>query len=193
MIRKIYNRLIHLSGHKNALWIVSAVSFAESSFFPFPPDPLYMGMILADRKNCWRLAFVTTVSSVLGGLLGYYIGYALYESIGTSILSTYGLVDKFQRMKEAFQNNAFWLISLKGLTPIPYKLVSITSGVAKVDLRTFFFASVICRGFRFYLLSALFWYFGPGIRGFIDRNLALVTFGTLAALVLGFYIIHLIF
>jgi membrane protein YqaA with SNARE-associated domain len=192
MLRKSYSWIMNYATKPHAVWMLSLISFAESSFFPLPPDPLYIAMIIAHRERTWRLALICTVTSVLGGILGYYIGAGLYETIGQWIVSTYGLEETFSKLQEDFLKWGFWIVAGKGLTPIPYKIVTIASGVAGLQLSTFLAASVIARGFRFFLLAGLLWYFGPGIRDFIEKNLGLVTLVTLLALVGGFILVKYI-
>lgn len=190
MLHRFYHWMMAMAGHPKAVWILGAVSFAESSFFPLPPDPLYMAMILENRDRSWRLAFLCTLTSVVGGLLGYYIGYALFETIGERIVDAYHLTDAMARFQAQFQKWGFWIIAGKGLTPIPYKVVTIASGVASIDLKTFLAASVIARAFRFYLVAGLLRHYGPPIRIFIEKNLMLVTMGGIAVLALGYYVIQ---
>ncbi|MCP4924147.1 MAG: DedA family protein [bacterium] len=189
MLRRTYDWVMKYSSHPRARWVLSAVSFAESSFFPLPPDPLYMAMALKDRSSIWRLAFLCTLTSVVGGYVGYLIGYSLYETWGQGIIEFYGLKESFGKLREDFAEWGFWIIALKGLTPIPFKIVTIASGVAAFDLWTFTFASILARGFRFFYVGLLLWYFGPQMRDYIERNLTLVTTISLAVLIGGFIVI----
>lgn len=189
MLRKTYNWIMEYASHPKAVWLLAGVSFAESSFFPLPPDPLYIAMIVSKREHAWRLAVICTIASVVGGVLGYYIGYGLYETLGSWIIQTYGLEEKFSSIQETYQDWAFWIIAGKGLTPIPYKLVTISSGVAKVSMATFLVASVIARGFRFFSVAALFYYSGPTLKEYIEENLGLVTTAGVVTLIGGFIII----
>ncbi|OJX13881.1 MAG: cytochrome B [Caedibacter sp. 37-49] len=189
MLHKLYSWIMSFAGHRHALWTLMIVSFAESSFFPLPPDPLYMAMILGNREKAWSLATLCTLSSVIGGILGYYIGYALFETLGSWIVESYGLQESFIQLQQNFQKWGFWIVALKGLTPIPYKIVTITSGVAELNLSTFIIASVIARGFRFFSLALLLWHFGPSIKDYIEKNLVLVTVIGVSVLVLGFFVI----
>lgn len=189
MLQKSYNFMMKYASHPYARWILGFVSFIESSFFPFPPDPLYLAMMINDRKSVWRLAFICTVTSVVGGLLGYYIGFALYESIGKWIINSYNMQDSFIALKETFARYGFWVIALKGLTPIPYKIVTITCGVIKFDLWTFLAASVVARASRFYMLAALIRKFGAPIKTFIEKNLTMVTTIGLLALIGGILLV----
>lgn len=186
MLRKSYNWILSYAGRPSASYVLAAVSFAESSFFPIPPDPLYIAMLVANREKAWFLAVLCTLTSVVGGIVGYYIGYGLYEGVGTWIIETYHMEAAFKKIQADFNEWGFWIISLKGLTPIPYKIVTIASGVAKLDMGTFLFASILARGFRFFSLAALIFHFGPGVRDYIDQNLGFVTTVSLLALLSGF-------
>lgn len=189
MLRRSYEWIMGYSTRPNALWVLTAVAFAESSFFPIPPDPLYIAMILGQRKQAWRLAVLCTLSSVIGGLLGYYIGFALYETVGEWIIQTYGMQDSIEKVMEGFRDWGFWIVALKGLTPIPFKVVTIASGIAKLDMITFITASLIARSFRFFTLAVLLRSFGAEIKEYIDNNLGLVTAVGVGALIIGFVII----
>jgi membrane protein YqaA with SNARE-associated domain len=190
VLHRLYNWVLSFANHPYAIWILASVSFAESSFFPIPPDPLYIAMLLARRDRTWFLAFVCTISSVVGGWGGYAIGYCLYESLGQFIVQSYGLQASFDRFQDSFNEWGFWIVALKGLTPIPYKVVTIACGFTGLDLGTFTFASLIARGFRFLSLAVLFWFFGPPIKEYIERNLAFVTVVSVIALISGFAIIY---
>lgn len=190
MLQRTYNWILSFSNHPYAIWILGIVSFTESSFFPIPPDPLYIAMLLSRRDQTWKLAIICTITSVVGGWLGYAIGYGLYETIGEFILQTYGLQSAFEKFQESFNEWGFWIVALKGLTPIPYKVVTIACGVTGLDFTSFTIASVIARGFRFFTLALLFWHFGPPIKDYIDKNLTLVTLTALGALLGGFGIIY---
>ena len=190
MLRKSYDWVMGFADHPYAIWILGLVSFAESSFFPIPPDPLYVAMLLSKREKSWHLAWVCTITSVTGGWLGYAIGYGLYETIGEMILRAYGLQSSFEHFQDSFNQWGFWIVALKGLTPIPYKVVTISCGVTGLDFTTFTIASFIARGFRFFSLAILFWYFGPPIKEYIDRNLAFVTIAALLIIILGFGLVY---
>ncbi|MBA4119080.1 MAG: cytochrome b [Candidatus Puniceispirillum sp.] len=189
MLRRGYNWMLQFAGRPSAPWVLAAVSFAESSFFPLPPDPLFIAMLVANKKSYLRLATLCTATSVVGGFLGYYIGYALYETFGEWIVQTYGMDAAFEKLRGDFNQWGFWIIALKGLTPIPYKIVTIASGVSKLDMLTFVSASCIARGFRFFTLGALLYHFGEDIRTQLDKNLGLITGVMFGALIFGFVII----
>ena len=186
MLHRLYARIIEIAAGPNALAALLIVSFVESSFFPIPPDILLIPMILARPRDAWRLAALCTLASVIGGLLGYAIGYFLFDAIGRPLLEFYGAMDRYDALKAGFDQWGVWIIILKGMTPIPYKLITIASGVAHFDLVAFVAASIVSRSLRFFLLAALLWRFGEPVREFIERRLMLVTSLFAAALVGGF-------
>lgn len=185
MLRKLYDWVIAYSAKPSAPWALAVVSFAESSVFPVPPDVLLVPMSLARPDKAWRYAAIATISSVVGGLVGYAIGALLYESVGKFLINLYGYGDKVDQFRAAYAHYGHWVILLKGLTPIPYKLVTITSGFAEYNLFWFTVLSIITRGARFYILAAILHYFGPAAREFIEKRLGLVTLGLLALVVGG--------
>lgn len=188
-----YHKFILAADSPNAFKTFCAVSFAESSFFPLPPDLLMIPMILANRKLAWKLAFWGTITSVVGGIVGYSIGYFLFSVVGQSIIELYGLQQGMENFHKGFAEWGFLIIMLKGLTPIPYKLVTIASGVAHYPIGWFILASIICRAFRFYLLAGLLWFLGPWARVFIEKYLTLFLLGSLAIIVVGFVIVKMLF
>src|SRR6478609_6310260 len=192
-MRRLYDWVIRLAGHPRAIPAMGVVSFAESSFFPIPPDVMLVPMVLANRKKAFTIAAVCTVCSVVGGLLGYAIGYYFFETIGAWVVKTYGLQAGLERFREQFADWGIWVILIKGLTPIPYKLVTIASGAAHFDLFTFVWASIVTRGVRFFLVAALLWKYGEPIRTFIEERFALVSWGFLILLVGGFVVVKFIF
>ena len=193
MLRSLYDWVIRLAGHPRAIPILGVVSFLESSFFPIPPDVMLIPMVLANRDKAFRIALVCTVCSVLGGLLGYAIGYYFFETIGEWVVKTYGLQSGLAAFRAGFAEYGTWIILIKGLTPIPYKLVTIASGAAHFDLFTFVWASIVTRGVRFFVVAALLWKFGEPIRAFIEKRLTLVTWLFLIALVGGFIVLRYLF
>jgi membrane protein YqaA with SNARE-associated domain len=189
-VKYLYTRALALAASRHAMWAMAAISFAESSFFPLPPDILLIPMILARPRRAWLIAAVCTVASVLGGVVGYAIGYFLFDAVGRPVLEFYHAMDKYEALKAAFAQWGAWIIILKGLTPIPFKLVTIASGVAQFDLVAFVLASLVSRSLRFFLLAALLWRFGDPVRDFIERRLMLVTSAFAAALVGGFLVLR---
>ena len=186
MLRRLYDWVIRLSEHPKALQALAAVSFVESSFFPIPPDIMLIPMVLAQRARAWLIAGVCTVASVTGGFLGYAIGFYFFETFGNWLLDLYGLQGGFVQFQQQFNEWGLWIILIKGMTPIPYKLVTIASGAAHFDLLTFGVASLVTRGARFYLVTGLLYLFGEPIRTFIEKHLTLVTTAFVILIVAGF-------
>jgi membrane protein YqaA with SNARE-associated domain len=190
VIYRLYSRTLAVAAHRHAMAALALISFAESSFLPLPPDILLVPMTLAQPRRAWLIATVCTIASVTGGYVGYAIGYFLFDTIGLHVLEFYHMMDKYEAFKAAFAEWGAWIIVIKGLTPIPFKLVTIASGAAQFDLVTFTVASIVSRGLRFFLLAALLWRFGEPIRDFIERRLMLVTSMIAAALVGGFVVLR---
>jgi membrane protein YqaA with SNARE-associated domain len=190
MLQRLYARTLAIAAGPNALAALLAVSFVESSVFPIPPDILLIPMILARPRQAWRLAALCTLASVVGGMLGYAIGYFLFDAIGRPVLEFYHAMDSYDALKAGFAQWGVWIIIIKGMTPIPYKLITIASGVAHFDFVTFVGASIISRGLRFFLVAALLWWFGDAARRFIERRLTLVTTLFAVALVGGFVVLR---
>jgi membrane protein YqaA with SNARE-associated domain len=186
MLQRLYARTLDIAAGPHALTALLAVSFVESSVFPIPPDILLIPMVLARPAQAWRLAALCTLASVAGGLLGYAIGYFLFDAIGRPILEYNHAIAGYEALKAGFAKWGVWIIILKGMTPIPYKLVTIASGVVHFPLASFIGASVISRSLRFFLVAALLWQFGDAARIFIERRLTLVTTLFAVALVGGF-------
>ncbi len=186
MLKRLYDWTMTLAANRNAVWILIAVAFIESSIFPIPPDVLLIPMILAARRDAWRLAAIATLASVAGGFLGYAIGYYAFAAIGRPILEFYHIMDRYDALKASFDQWGAWIIILKGMTPIPYKLITITSGALDFNLVTFTIASIISRSLRFFMVAALLWWFGEPVRLFIERRLTLVTSVFVVLLVGGF-------
>lgn len=186
MLRRLYDWTIKLSASRRAPWALSAVSFAESSFFPLPPDIMLIPMVLARRQMAWIYAGICTAASVFGGLFGYAIGYFLFDTIGTYILNFYGYQDAFGQFAERYNEQGVWIVLIAGLTPFPYKVITIASGVTQLNFFVFMLASIAARGTRFFAVSALLWWFGEPIRAFIDRYFGLLTILFTALLIGGF-------
>ena len=186
MLQRLYDWIMRLAAHRHAHWALAAMAFVESSFFPIPPDVLLIPMVLADRRHAFRLAALCTAASVIGGFLGYAIGYFAFSAVGAPILNFYHAMDRYDALKASFDQWGVWIIIAKGMTPIPYKLVTIAAGALQFNLASFAIASLISRALRFFLVAALLWWFGPPIRDFIEKRLALVTSAFLVLLVGGF-------
>ena len=188
MLRALYDRTIRMAEHPHALWALAVISFAESSVFPIPPDVLMIPMILARPSRAWVIASVALVASVLGGLLGYAIGAFAYESIGQLILAALGKGDAMTAFNARFNDFGFWAVLTAGVTPFPYKVITIMSGWTAMPLGTFIATSILARSLRFFVVAGLLWKFGPPIRDFIERRLGLLSILFVLLLFGGFYI-----
>jgi membrane protein YqaA with SNARE-associated domain len=186
MLRKLYDWTMGLAARPNALRALGVVSFTESSFFPIPPDVMLIPMVIAQRHRAWLIAGVCTIASVLGAMLGYAIGFYLFETIGMWVIGVYGLEDKVAQFKLFYDQYGLMVILVKGLTPIPFKLITIMSGAMHFDILTFIAACIVTRGFRFFVVAALLRVFGEPIREFIEKRLTLVFLVFLALLIGGF-------
>lgn len=192
MLRRLYDWCISAAGKPHASWIMGIVSFTESSFFPVPPDAMLIPMSLARPDRAWSYATLCTWTSVAGGILGYLIGALLYDSVGHWLISLYGYGDKVEAFREAYARYGTLIILIKGVTPIPYKIVTITSGFAGYNLLLFIVLSIVTRGARFYLLAFLLHRYGPAARAMIEEKLefwamiggTVLVIGILAALFL---------
>jgi membrane protein YqaA with SNARE-associated domain len=185
-MRRLYDWIMRLAASGQAVPALAVVAFVESSFFPIPPDILLIPMVLAAPRRAWRYAAVATVASVVGGFLGYAIGHFLFIGLGRPILQFYGMMDRYYALQAAYAHWGMWIIIVKGMTPIPYKLVTIASGALGFDPVLFGVASVISRAMRFFLVAALLYFFGEPVRAFIERRLMLVTSLFAVLLVGGF-------
>ncbi|RCK52220.1 cytochrome B561 [Thalassospira profundimaris] len=186
MLRRLYDWTLSLASHRHATIALAIIAFAESSFFPIPPDILLIPMILAARNKAWRYATICMVASVLGGLAGYAIGHFLFESVGKPVLAFYGYASKFETFRDYYNEWGAWAVFIAGVTPFPYKVITILSGVTSLDPVIFSVSSVLARGIRFFLIAALIWQFGPPIRDFIEKRLGLVFTVFIVGLVGGF-------
>ena len=172
MLRRIYDWCIEAAHKPYALWLMGAVSFAESSFFPIPPDTMLIPMSLARPERAWSYATLCTLTSVAGGVLGYVIGAYLYDTLGHWLVAIYHLGDKVQSFRDAYQCYGALIILIKGLTPIPYKIVTITSGFAGYNIWAFIGFSIIARGMRFYFAALVLNRYGARVRAIIEKRLA---------------------
>lgn len=190
MIRRLYDWTISLSAHPRALWALALVSFVESSVFPIPPDILMIPMILAAPSRAWVIALVATVSSVIGGMFGYFIGAVLFDTIGQAIFDFYGKADAAQTFNQRFNDWGAWAVLVAGVTPFPYKVITIMSGWTGLSLPVFIISSIVARGLRFFVLAGLLWKFGPPIRIFIEKYLGLLFTLFVILLFGGFYLLR---
>lgn len=192
-MRRLYDWMMAKARSERAPHALFWVSFIESSFFPIPPDVMLVPMVLANRLNAWWYATVATLGSVIGGVLGYLIGYFFFEKIGEPILAFYGKAESFGEFTSWFNEWGVWILIIKGMTPFPYKVLTITAGVTHMPLIEFMLASVIARAMRFYLVAGLLYFFGEPIREFIEKRLSLVTTVFVVLLVAGFIAIRYVF
>ncbi len=192
MLRRLYDWTIAKAGDRRAEWWLGLFAFLESSMFPIPPHPLLGLMCLAEPRKAVRFAVITTLASVAGGLVGYAIGHYAFHAFGTPLLAALGLAKSFPRMACMLRENAFWIIIFKGMTPIPFKLVTITAGFIAVPIAPFLLASVISRGTVFMSVGVLFRLFGAPIKAWIDRYLGWAVGGFLALVLAGFLAVTLL-
>jgi membrane protein YqaA with SNARE-associated domain len=189
MFRKLYDWTLRMAGHRHAIRYMGLVSFAESSFFPIPPDVMVVPMILARREQAYWIATVCTITSVLGGIFGYAIGHFLYESVGLWLVHLYHIEEKMQSLRALYDQYGAWVILVKGLTPIPFKLVTIASGVFSFNFPLFVLLATITRAFRFFLIAFLLKRYGAPVQAFIEKRLTLVGWVALIALIGGFALV----
>lgn len=186
MIKGLYDWTLRMADHRHALWVLAAVAFIESSVFPIPPDVLMIPMILARPSRAWLIAGVALVSSVLGGMLGYAIGALAFDTIGQPILASLGKADAMAEFNTRFNDLGFWAVLTAGVTPFPYKVITIMSGWTGMPLGTFVATSILARGLRFFIVAGLLWQFGEPIRDFIEKRLGLMFSLFMVILIGGF-------
>lgn len=187
MLRATYGWTIRLASHPKATHALGAVSFAESWAFPIPPDTILIPMVIADRRRAWWLAFVCTVMSVLGGVLGYMIGALFFEELAQPVLAFYGYDDEFDAFARTYNDWGVWIVLIAGgLTPLPFKVVTLASGATGLNILAFVLSSIAARAMRFYTVAGLIYWFGPAVRQFIETRLVLVFTLGLVALIAGF-------
>ncbi len=194
MLEKIYDWMMRQAESKHALRVLMFVSFIESSFFPLPPDPVLAVVVAKNKNRAMYYAIMCTLASVLGGFLGYFIGYACFQTLGVYILDWFNITpEKFDELvlKMGRDTWAFWLICAKGLTPIPFKIVTIASGFAKVNLVVFFVASMITRTMRFVILSWVCQKYGNYVLDFIEKHKRVALLSVVALVIVGFLLLKL--
>ncbi len=191
MLRRLYDWTLSLAASRHALWALAVISFIESSVFPIPPDALLIPMVLAAPRRAWLMAGVCTIASVLGGAFGYFIGWGLFEQVGRPVLAFYGKDVYFDQFADTYNQWGAWAVLVAGVTPFPYKVITILSGATNLNFAVFMLASLVARGIRFFLVAALLWRFGPPIRDFIERRLGLVFSLGMATLIGGFAVVGL--
>ncbi len=191
-VRKIYDKMLALSEGNAAMWALFAVAFAESSFFPIPPDIMLIPMILAAPSKAWHIAGLATFASILGGYFGYAIGIFLFDLIAEPLLKFYGYLEKFKEFENYYHEYGAWIVFGAGLTPFPYKIITIASGAVKLDLLVFTIASVLARGGRFFIVAWLLKRYGAPMKTFIEKNLGWLSILFLILLIGGFALIKYI-
>lgn len=189
MIQRLYDWTLSLAEHRQALWVLALVSFLESSMFPIPPDIIMIPMILARPNRAFVIAGVALIASVLGGLLGYAIGALAFDTLGEPILQALGKTDAMTEFATRFNDMGFWAVLVAGITPFPYKVITIMSGWTGMPLATFIATSILARGMRFFLVALLLWKYGAPVRDFIERRLPLMFTLAVALLIGGFFVI----
>ena len=189
MIRALYDWTLRQAEHPKAKWILGFVSFIESSFFPIPPDIILIPMVIAEKSKAFFLAAIATITSVLGGFLGYAIGALLFVEIAQPVLEFYGYMEKIAIFQETFKEYGSWAVFIAGVTPFPYKVITITSGVAGLDLITFGVASLLSRGLRFFIVCTILYFFGQPVRRLIEKYLGLAFTLFVILLIGGFVLI----
>ncbi len=193
MLRRMYDWVLHWAETPFSGWALFLLAFAESSFFPIPPDVLLIALAVATPSKAFKHALICSVGSVLGGALGYAIGYQFMQSVGLKIVTFYGLNYQIDYIQSLYQQYDAWAVGIAGFTPIPYKIFTIAAGMFKIDFGIFILASVISRSARFFLVGGLIYVFGPAIQRFIDRYFDLLAIAFTVLLVLGFVIIKYVF
>lgn len=192
MLRRLYDRMLAAAEHPSALWILALVSFAESSVFPIPPDVMMIPMILATPHRAWLIAGVTMVASVAGALLGYAIGHFFFEQIGQPVLEAMGKAEKMDAFNLQFSEWGVWAVLIAGLTPFPFKVITIMSGWASFPLIPFLLSAIVARTARFFIVAALLKAYGAPIRDFVEKRLGLVFTAFLILLIGGFLLLRVL-
>lgn len=189
MMRGLYDWSMQMMSGSHALWILCGIAFVESSFFPIPPDILLIPLVLAQRKKAFHIAAACTASSVLGGCFGYAIGWFLYDAVAVPVLDFYHYTAQFQEFTSYYNDYGPWIVLFAGITPFPYKIVTIASGVAHMDFVLFTLFSIIARGFRFFLVAWLLWKWGAPMKIWIEKNLGWLSVVCFLLLIGGFFLL----
>ena len=192
ILRRLYDVCMDWISGPYGVWVLFFIAFVESSFFPIPPDVFLIAMCVAVASKSFKYAAVCSVGSVLGGALGYGLGFWFMDGVGMTIIDWYGLADKYEMVQQYFKEYDVWIVGTAGFTPIPYKLFTITAGFVQSNFLTFMLVSLVARSARFFLVAALIWKFGPQIKGFIDRYFNLLCVAFMVLLIGGFVLIKVI-
>lgn len=193
MLRRLYEWVLHWAETPYGTWALVILAFSESSFFPIPPDVLLIALAVSIPAKSFRYAAICSLSSVLGGILGYLLGYKLMEVAGRPILEFYGVIDKYEYIKVLYHQYDVWAVGIAGFTPIPYKVFTIAAGACEINFPIFILISLLSRSARFFLVGGLIYVFGPSIRSFIERYLNIITIIFIIFLVLGFIAVKWLF
>ena len=191
LVKATYDYMLNLASRRNAMYFLFAVAFIESSFFPIPPDVMLIPMVLAAPTKAWRIAGIATIASVLGGAFGYAIGVFFFDLIARPILTFYGYMHQFDVFKDYYHEWGAWIVFGAGITPFPYKVITIASGVVHLDFAVFMLASVVARGMRWYLVAWLLKKYGEPMKDYIEKNLGMLSVLFLLLLLGGFACIKL--
>jgi len=186
VIRKLYDLTLVLAARPNAIWLLALIAFIESSVFPIPPDVMLIPMVIAARSQAWRMAGIATIASVLGGFAGYAIGLLFFDAVGQPLIAFYGYESDFESFQTLYNEMGAWIVFGAGVTPFPFKVITIASGMVGLDPVVFGITSTLARGLRFFVVAALLWKFGPPIRAFIEDRLGIVTMAGFILLIGGF-------
>lgn len=190
-LRKLYDWILHWADTPYGTPALFVLSFCESSFFPIPPDVLLIALDISKPKRSFYYAFVCSVASVLGAILGYYIGMAFFDTIGEKILEFYGVVEQYERVQGWYDSWGAWAVGIAGFTPIPFKVFTIASGVFRMSFGAFIIASALSRSARFFLVSTLLYYHGPKVKSFIDKYFNIISIVFIILLILGFVVLKM--
>lgn len=192
LMRRLYDVCMEWISGRYGVWALFLIAFVESSFFPIPPDVFLIAMCVALPALSFRYAIICSVASVLGGALGYGLGYWFMDSIGMGIVEWYGLSGKYSLVQQYFKQYDVWIVGTAGFTPIPYKLFTITAGFVKSNFITFMIVSFFARSARFFLVAGLIWKFGPQIKSFIDKYFNILSIAFIVLLAAGFLLVKVV-
>jgi len=193
MLRKLYDWVLHWAETPYGSWALFILAFAESSFFPIPPDILLIALAISIPAKSFRYALICSAGSVMGGMAGYIIGYQFMDIIGFRIIDFYGLTDKYDIISKLYNRYNAWAVGIAGFTPVPYKVFTISAGAFKINFPVFLIASIVSRSARFFLVGWLIYKFGAGVRSLIDRYFNLLACVFTILLIGGFILIKWFF
>ena len=189
MLRKLYDWVLHWAQTPYGTPALFLIAFAESSFFPIPPDVLLIALAISIPTKAFRYALVCSIGSLLGGMFGYLIGYGLWEVVGLPILNFYGYMDKYEKISALYNQYNAWAVGVAGFTPLPYKVFTIAAGACRINFFVFVLASAVSRTARFFLVATLIKIYGERIKSFLEKYLNLVTIVFMIFLIGGFLLV----